>query len=187
MPVYRKLLPAEHHRYPGHLLRLDRTDRYARFTGTVSDAVIERHGDTLDWRRTIVVGGFHQGELRGAVELCTDRMLWPHDAELAMSIEKPFQEQGMGTAMVRCALTIARNRGIERVHMLCLADNRRMRALASRFGGTMERDGGEVTVTITLPPPNQFSLALEAFEAGAGAFGAVLDQWQAAGPDLAAA
>lgn len=187
MPVYRKLLPAEHHRYPGHLLRLDRTDRYARFTGTVSNAVIERHGLTLDWRRTIVVGGFHRGELRGAVELCTDRLLWPHQAELALSIEKPFQEQGVGTALVRRALTIARNRGIERVHMLCLADNRRMRALASRFGGTMDLDGGELTVSITLPPPNQFSLTLEAVEAGAGMCGAVLDQWQGARPDKAAA
>ena len=187
MPVYRKLLPAEHHRYPDHLLRLDRTDRYARFTGTVSDSVIERHGSTLDWRRTIVVGGFHQGELRGAVELCTDRLIWPHQAELAMSIEKSFQEQGVGTALVRRALTIAQNRGIERVYMLCLADNRRMRALARRYGGTMELDGGELSVAITLPPPNQFSLALEAFEAGVGAVNAVLDQWQGASPEQAAA
>ena len=180
MPVYRKLLPSERHRYPGHLLRLDRTDRYARFTGTVSDAVIERHCATLDWGRTLVVGGFHQGELRGAVELCTDRLLWPDQAELAVSIEKPYQERGMGSALVRRALTIARNRGITRVHMLALADNRRMRALASRFGGAMELDGGELTMSIALPPPNQFSLALEAVEAGAGAFGAVLDQWQGA-------
>lgn len=178
MPVFRKLLPQERHRYPGHLLRLDRSDRYARFTGTVSDAVIQRHCATLDWGRTIVVGAFHQGELRAAVELCTDRLIWPHQAELAVSVEAPFQGQGVGTALVRRALTIARNRGIARVHMLALADNRRMRALARHFGGALELDGGELTIGIDLPRPNQFSLALEAFEAGAGAVGAVLDQWQ---------
>lgn len=186
MPVYRKLLPAERHRYPGHLLRLDRTDRYARFTGTVSDAVIERHCTTIDWGRTLVVGAFHQGELRGAVELCTDRLLWPDEAELAVSVEKPYQEQGVGTALVRRALTIACNRRIKRVHMLCLADNRRMRALARRCGGSVEQDGGELDIAIALPPPTQFSLALEAVEAGAGAFGAVLDQWQGAPADAAA-
>jgi GNAT superfamily N-acetyltransferase len=178
MPVFRKLLPQERRRYPGHLCRLDRGDRYARFTGTISDAVIERHCATLDWGRTLVVGCFHQGELRGAVELCTDRLIWPDQAELAVSVEKPFQEQGVGSALVRRALTIARNRGITRVHMLALAENRRMRALARRFGGAMEMDGGELAVHIELAPPNQFSLALEAVEAGAGAVGVLLDQWQ---------
>ncbi len=186
MPVYRKLLPAEHHRYPGHLLRLDRNDRYARFTGTVSDSVVERHCARLDWGLTTIVGCFHQGELRGAVELCTDRLIWPNHAELAISVEKPFQEQGVGSALVRRALTIARNRRIERVHMLCLPDNRRMRALARRFGGTMEVDGGEVAIAIALPPPNQFSIGLEAMEDGAGAVGAILDRWQRAGADRAA-
>lgn len=186
MPVYRTLLPQERRRYPGHLLRLDHGDRYARFTGTISDAVIERHCATLDWGRTIVVGGFHQGELRGAVELCTDRLIWPNQAELAVSVEKSFQGSGVGTALVRRALTIARNRGIARVHMLALADNRRMRRLARHFGGTVEVDGGELTIGIDLPPLNQFSMALEAFEAGAGAFGAMLDQWQGGAAERAA-
>lgn len=180
MPVYRKLLPTERHRYCEHLLRLDRADRYARFVGTVSDQVIERHCAGIDWGRTIVVGCFLQGELRGAVELCTDRLIWPDQAELAVSVEKPLQEQGVGTALVRRALTIAGNRRIDRVHMICLADNRRMRAVSRRFGGRMELDGGELSVAFDLPPPNQFSLALEAFEDGAGAVGAVLDRLQAA-------
>ncbi|HYG88858.1 MAG TPA: GNAT family N-acetyltransferase [Azospirillum sp.] len=186
MPVLRKLLPAERHRYREHLLRLDRADRYSRFSGTVSDEVIKRHCAAIDWR-PMVVGCFDQGELCGAVELCTDRLVWPNQAELAVSVEKPFQEQGVGSALVHRMLTIARNRRIERVHMLCLAENRRMRALSRRFGGHMELDGGELTVTFDLPPPNQFSLALESFEDGAGAIGAVLDQWRGAGLARAAA
>ena len=43
MPVIRKILPTELPQYRAHLLRLDRADRYARFTGTLSDEAVERH------------------------------------------------------------------------------------------------------------------------------------------------
>ena len=175
MSAIRKLLPAEFGQYRAHLLRLDKADRYARFTGTVSDRIVVGHCDSLDWTRTTLVGLFDRGELRGAVELCFDRLLWPGAAELAISVEKGLQGQGVGSTLVRRSLSIAANRGIRRVHMMCLADNSRMRALSRRFGGHMERDGGEFAITFDLPRPSQFSLALEALEDGAGAVNAVLD------------
>lgn len=187
MPVFRKMLPTEMALYEEHLLRLSRADRYARFAGTVSDDVIRQHCRNLDWRRTIAVGGFVQGELRAAVVLCTDRLLWPDQAELAVSVEGGLQGQRAGTTLVRRALTIARNRSIHTVHMLVQAENTRMRALSHRFGGRMRLEEGEVSVTFDLPPPNQFSLGLEALEDGAGAVSAVLDRIQAAIPDRAAA
>lgn len=175
MSVIRKLLPAELGQYRAHLLRLDRADRYARFTGTVSDETIDQHCARLDWTRTILLGVFEQGELRGAVELCTDRLLWPHEAELAISVEKGLQGQKVGTTLIRRALTIAANRGIQRMHMMCLPDNVRMRALARKFGGRVSLRDGEIAVAFDLPRPTQFSLALEALEDGAGAVNAVLD------------
>ncbi|WP_207458310.1 GNAT family N-acetyltransferase [Azospirillum sp. SYSU D00513] len=187
MSVIRKLLPAELALYRAHLLRLDKADRYARFTGTTSDTTIVRHCDGIDWSRTLLIGAFIGGELRGVVELCSDRMLWPADTELAISVEKPFQEMGLGSALVRRALTIARNRFAKRLHLYCLAENRRMRALARKFGGRAEQDGGDVTITLDLPPANQFSLALEALEESAGAVDSLLGRWRAGRPDLAAA
>ncbi|MBP2295323.1 GNAT family N-acetyltransferase [Azospirillum rugosum] len=175
MPVFRKLLPAELAQYRAHLLRLDRADRYARFTGTVSDETIAKHCAKLDWGRTILLGVFDQGELRGAVELCTDRLLWPHEAELAISVEKGLQGRRVGTTLVRRALAVAANRGIRRVHMMCLSDNVRMRALSRKFGGRMSLQDGEIAVAFDLPHPTQFSLALEALEDGAGAVNAMLD------------
>ena len=187
MPAFRKLLPAELSRYPDHLLRLDQDDRYARFTGGVSSSVIARHGAGIDWTRTILVGAFARGTLRAAVELCTDRLFWPDEAELAISVERELQGRRVGSALMRRALTIARNRGIRRVHMLCLAGNLRMRALARSFGGRLELDGGELSVTFALDPPNQFSLALEALEDGTGAVGAMLDRLPVPGLDRRAA
>lgn len=179
MPAFRKLLPAERGQYLAHLMRLDRADRYARFTGTVSDDIIQQHVANLDWGRTILVGAFVQGELRGVVELCTDRLLWPNQAELAISVEKGLQGRKVGTTLIRRTMTIAANRSIQHVHMICLADNVRMRALARKYGGRMELEGGEFSVSFDLPRPNQFSLALEALEDGAGAVNTMLDRMAA--------
>lgn len=174
MSVYRKLLPTELPRYRAHLLRLDKADRYARFTGTVSDEGIRSHCERLDWGRTLLIGAFDRGELRGAVELCTDRRLWPDEAEFGISVEKGWQGAGVGGELIRRVFNTARNRTVRRLHMICLADNRRMRALAKRFGATIDHDGAEVFAQFDLAPPNQFSFALEALEDGAGAVNAVL-------------
>ncbi|MBY6260831.1 GNAT family N-acetyltransferase [Azospirillum sp. 412522] len=174
MPVIRKIMPTELPQYRAHLLRLDRADRYARFTGTLSDEAVERHCAAIDWGRTVVLGAFEGGVLRGAVELCGDRILWPEQAEFGISIERDLQGKGVGSTLVRRILTAARNRGIRHVHMMCLTENVRMRALARRFGGRLALDCGEITSMFELPPPNQFSLALEALEDGTGAFNSIL-------------
>ncbi|PGH53357.1 GNAT family N-acetyltransferase [Azospirillum palustre] len=174
MPVIRKIMPTELPQYRAHLLRLDRTDRYARFAGTLSDEAVERHCTAIDWGRTVILGAFEDGVLRGAIELCGDRLLWPEQAEFGISIESELQGKGVGSTLVRRILTVARNRGIRHVHMVCLAENSRMRALARRFGGRLALDGGEITSMFELPAPNQFSIALEALEDGSGAFNSIL-------------
>ncbi|ANC91890.1 N-acetyltransferase [Azospirillum humicireducens] len=174
MPVIRKIMPTELPQYRAHLLRLDRGDRHARFTGTLSDEAVERHCAAIDWGRTVLLGAFEDGVLRGAVELCGDRILWPDQAEFGISVESGLQGKGVGSTLVRRILTVARNRGIRHVHMMCLAGNVRMRALARRFGGRLALDSGEVAALFELPPPNQFSLALEALEDGSGAFNSIL-------------
>ncbi|MBK1837814.1 GNAT family N-acetyltransferase [Azospirillum sp. YIM B02556] len=174
MPVIRKIMPTELPQYRAHLLRLDRADRYARFTGTLSDEAVKRHCAAIDWGRTVLLGAFEDGLLRGAVELCGDRILWPEQAEFGISVESVLQGKGVGSTLVRRILTVARNRGIHQVHMMCLAENVRMRALARRFGGRLALDCGEITSLFELPPPNQFSIALEALEDGASAFNSIL-------------
>lgn len=175
MPVFRKLFPAERGHYRDHLLRLGAADRYARFTGTVSDAVVERHVARMDWTRTTIIAAVERGAVVGAAELCTDRTVWPDEAEIALSVEPAFQNGGIGSVLMRRALTVARNRSVARVHLLCLGENRRMRAMMRRIGARQEADGGEVAAVLDLPRPNQFSLALEALEDGAGAVNSLLD------------
>lgn len=184
MTVYRKLLPAERHRYQEHLLRLERVDRYSRFSGTVSEETIVKHCQDLDWRYTILVGCFVKGTLRGAVELRTDPKLWADNAELAITVERGCQGHGIGRELMRRSLTVARNRSLRHVHMMCLRDNRRMMALAREFGGRVMIEEGEFLTDFALPWPNQASYMVEAIEDGHAALNAVIDQIQVNGERL---
>lgn len=176
MTVYRKLLPTELPRYREHLLRLDREDRYSRFSGTVSDEVIGQHCLRIDWRCTIIVGAFVDGELRGALELRTDPTFWPDNAELALSVERACQRRGVGAELLRRALVIARNRGIRCATMICLPENRRMQGLARKFDARLSREDAEVSSAITLEWPNHMTLIQEVVDDGAGALTVVFDQ-----------
>ncbi|MEI8394416.1 MAG: GNAT family N-acetyltransferase [Rhodospirillaceae bacterium] len=175
MGAFRKLLPNELSRYRDHLLRLDRADRHLRFAGTVSDAVIEQHCLRLDRRNTLVIGYFDGGELRGAVEMRAENRPTPRRTELAFSIERPWQHRGIGTALMRRALTVASNRGIRTVDIMCLLENRAMRALARKFSNVVTIECGEVGVTITLELSSGLSFMVEAFEDSTGLVASMLE------------
>jgi GNAT superfamily N-acetyltransferase len=178
MTVYRKLLPTEASVYRDHLMRLNAQDRYARFCGFATDERIAEHCQRIDWRFAIIVGCFVRGELRAAAELRTEPKIWPGEGELALSVEPEFQNQGLGSGLMRRILTIARNRGIRSLTLICLIGNRRMQALTRRFLGELEAEGGEAVGRISLRLPNQLSLLQEAVDRGTALVNVVLDQWQ---------
>ena len=178
MTFYRKLLPTDLNAYRAHLLRLSPQDRYSRFCGFKTDESITTYCHGIDWRFTIMVGCFVRGELRAVAELRTEPKVWPGEGELAVSVEREFQGQGFGTGVVRRIMTVARNRAIRRLMLICMINNRRMQAIVHKFLGKLESDSGEATGWIELPWPNQVSLMQEAIDGAATLVNGVLDQWQ---------
>ena len=118
----------------------------------------------IDWRFTIMVGCFVRGELRAVAELRTEPKVWPGEGELAVSVEKEFQGQGFGSGVVRRIMTVARNRSLRRLMLICMISNRRMQAIVRKFLGKLECDSGEATGWIEMPWPNQVSLMQEALD-----------------------
>src|SRR6185312_5875662 len=49
-------------------------------------------------------------------------------AEAAFSIEKPFQNNGVGSALMGRTILAARNRGVKKLFMNCLSHNHPMQA-----------------------------------------------------------
>lgn len=164
MYLYRKLVPAEIGAFHDHLLRLTPEDRQYRFVGSVSDDVIAAHCTHFDWLRDVVIGCFVDGILRGAAELRLDdpRLGWR--AELAITVEQPWQEHGIGTELTRRAIVVCRNRAIRSIAMICLLDNRRMQRIARKFDADLTYVTGEVEAAIRVPFPTQLTLVSEALD-----------------------
>jgi GNAT superfamily N-acetyltransferase len=161
-PLYRIVWPSETHLIEAHLIRLAPEDRKMRFCGTLKDEAIHLYCAGLDWSRTTVLGGFIDGQLCGIADLVLMPASYKYEAELAITVEKPFQDQGIGTALLGKSLDLARNRYIMTAHLYCLRDNVKMRHIAKKFEATFNLDGPDVDGTLTPPWPTYRSLIEEA-------------------------
>jgi GNAT superfamily N-acetyltransferase len=157
----RKLWIGETDQYRDHLLRLDADSRRCRFGGAIDDDAIRRHVDTTDRSGVVLHGFFVDGVLRGVAELRLLGAPFSTAAETAFSIEKPWQSHGVGSALLERCLLTARNRGVKRLHMICLSDNRRMQQLARKFEAELAFDFGSVVGDVETPFPTPFSMFRE--------------------------
>jgi len=173
--VIRKLWVGETDKYRDHVLRLDSASRHNRFGGGVSDDFIRDYVDLSISLDTVVHGFFIGREMRGAAELRQLGVRFPRQAEAAISVEKPWQSHGVGSALLRRTLLTARNRGFRLLHMACLAENRRMQQLARKFDAELSFDFGSVVGEVESSRANPLSLMKEIMADGHGFATAMLD------------
>jgi len=173
--VIRKLWVGETDKYRDHVLRLDSASRHNRFGGGVSDDFIRNYVDLSISLDTVVHGFFIGGEMRAAAELRQLGPRLPRQAEAAISVEKPWQSHGVGSALLRRTLLTARNRGFRLLHMACLAENRRMQQLARKFDAELTFDFGSVVGEVESSRANPLSLMKEIMADGHGFATAMLD------------
>lgn len=171
----RKLWPTETERFRDHLLRLDKENRRSRFAHFVSDAFIEDYSSRMAEFGSVVYGYILDGRVRAAAELRRLGDGWGEEAEAAFSVEKPYQDQGLGTELMGRVVRVARNRGVRRLYMSCLAENSKMQAIARKHEADLRFEYGEVIGEILPKTPNYFSILAEAAEDRVGFMIAVLE------------
>jgi predicted N-acetyltransferase YhbS len=171
----RKLWPTETDKFRDHLLRLDKGNRRMRFAHGVSDAFIEDYAGRMAETGGLVYGYFDGEEVRAAAELKKLGDSWGNEAEAAFSVEKPLQEQGIGTELMGKVIRAARNRGVQHLCVSCLAENGKMRAIARKYEAELRFEYGEVIGEIVPDGANYFSLLAEAVDDRFGYMMAVLD------------
>ena len=173
--VIRKLWPQEWGRFRDHLLRLDKESRRLRFAHAVADSFIEDYAERMSDMGGLVVVTMLGDEVRAAAELRKLGETWGREAEAAFSVERPFQDQGLGSELMGRVILAARNRGVGLLYMSCLAENARMQSIARKHDAALRFEYGEVIGEIVPQTPDYFSLMAEAVEDRVGYMMAVLD------------
>jgi GNAT superfamily N-acetyltransferase len=113
--------------------------------------------------------------MRGAAELRKLSDVWGQEAEAAFSVERAFQENGIGSELMGRVIRSARNRGVQQLYMSCLAENGKMQSVARKFEAELRFEYGEVVGEIVPRGPNYFSILEEAMEDRVGYMMAVLN------------
>ncbi len=166
--IVRKLYPWEWHEFRAHLLRLGAEERRLRFCRKVDDAFIHAYCDRIDRPRTTVLGCFVEGRLRGVAELI--QIPQERSAEVALSVEQPFQRQGIGGRLLGQILLVARNRMVRTVHLVSLRENEPLQHLS-----TTETYFSSTEGLIGLPWPSYLSLLEEMTADGHALLGAAFE------------
>ena len=170
-----ELWPTETDKFRDHLLRLDKDSRRLRFAHAVSDAFIEDYASRMSEYGSLVYGHVVDGQVRGAAELRRLGDAWGEEAEAAFSVEKAYQDNGVGSDLMGRVVRAARNRRIRRLYMSCLAENAKMQVIAKKHEAVLRFEYGEVIGEILPETPDYFSMVAEAAEDRVGFMIAVLD------------
>jgi GNAT superfamily N-acetyltransferase len=165
----------EKDKFRDHLLRLDRDSRRMRFGMAVSDDFITDYASRVGEMRCVVYGFFAGGEMRAAAEMRKIGESWSTDAEGAFSVEKDFQNHGIGTELLGRIIRAARNRGVSRLYMNCLAENHKMQRLCRKYEAELHFDHGEVVGRVLPALPTYISIWEEAVDNSNGFVMAVFD------------
>lgn len=160
----RKLWFTETEKFRDHMLRLDTESRRMRFGMAVDDEFILNYTAQVSQLESVIYGFFVGGEMHAAGEL---RMIgdgWSGDAEAAFSVEREYQDSGVGTELLGRLILTARNRGVSRLYMNCLSTNRKMQHVAKKYEAELFFDHGEVVGQLKPSMPTPFSLWSEAID-----------------------
>ena len=164
---FRKLLPGETAKLCAHFERLTPDESLFRFIGAMGHSSVREHCERINWSRSIVLGCFEAGVLRGSAEVHVDGRL-PKSCEVAISVETAWQERGVATELLHRALVIARNRAAREVRINCLAENHRLQNVARKFGAQFTSRAGQSDASIAILNPSCASLCEEAVVDGFG-------------------
>lgn len=144
-------LPAyEFDRYRTHLLMLDKDSRYMRFGFQIKDdgieTLIKKWKENTSNHKIFVVENDNL-DIVGVAHVSLDGT----PVELAFSVLKECQGQGIGDALMKRAIEYCQNQGIKQGCMVCLGSNNKIKNLARKNNVLVTTEDGDSYGQVEIP------------------------------------
>lgn len=158
-----------------HFLALPERDRLLRFGSIMSDELITRYVQRLDFMRDTIFGVLDDnfqlvgvGHLAFAARDALPALIAATDkdrlAEFGVSVSESARGMGAGSKLFERAAIHCRNADIDTLAMHCLATNQVMIRIARKAGMEIHRDYGEADAYLKLAPADGSSVMREAVD-----------------------
>jgi len=163
----RRVLPHEYSKYRKHLKSLDEASKYLRFGYQIKDEMIDQLCDQFeaDTEKNILFA-IEDDELNF---VAIGHVAIQDELELAFSVLKEYQGQGMGSLVMKRVIQWCRTHGKLKGCMVCLTSNSAIKHLCLKHGIHIHSEHGETMADIELDSPNITTYLTEATDSNLGA------------------
>ena len=158
--IVRRVLDHEYPKYRKHLKALDRDSKTLRFANPLSDEVIDMLCDK--WERDHARNVLFCIENDSLEFVAVGHIALYDEMELAFSVLKEYQGQGMGSLLMKRVIQWCRTNCKLKGNMVCLSTNAAIKHLCLKHGIHIHNDHGETLADIELDSPSITTFISEA-------------------------
>ncbi len=158
-PAIRTLSLGDAAAVTAHLQRLDRKARCMRFGGNVSDRFLATYARIPRAQHTAALGCFQGDRLIGLGQLTLDSLDQPDIAEAALTVDREWRDNGVGTALLARLSGLAADMSTKRLRLLCVPLNLRLIHVARKLGGELKCLSGDLLVELQLASANGVAIS----------------------------
>jgi len=172
--LVKELSPRSRRHLLRHFLALEEKDRLLRFGTKLSDELVTRYVEKIDFTRDTIFGVYDRKlRLLGVGHLAfapretspvSGATIKARVAEFGVSVSAAARGMGVGTKLFERGAIHCRNADVDTLYMHCLSSNKVMMHIARKAGMEIHRDYGEADAYLKLKPANSVTVFQEAME-----------------------
>lgn len=134
-----------------HFLRLDSESRSSRFCSSISDENMTNYVNKIDFKNGIF-GLFNENlEIIGLGECVFFKDKDKLTAEVAFTVEKEYQGNGLGNKLMKRVVQYANSRDVHELQMYCIRTNQAILHLAKKYKLVPQYEGTEISGVVKTP------------------------------------
>jgi GNAT superfamily N-acetyltransferase len=175
LKTVRRVLPHEYGKYRTHLKALDADSKVLRFANPLSNDSIDKLCDGFEAHpNKHILFAIENNNLEF---VAVGHIALEGEMELAFSVLKQYQGQGMGNALMKRCIQYCRTHQILKGCMVCLTTNSTIKHLCTKYGIHFENDHGETLADIELDQPTSTTFINETTDSNLAVMDYLSKRW----------